>query len=105
MTTVVDIGEVEHQDTDQHEDAAKEGVEQEFPCRVNTPGHAMFDGLASPDADEQEHWGQFDFPEEKEEKQVDGHKDTHHAGFQDKQQSQVFLDTRLLPAANDREHR
>src|SRR2546426_9951255 len=96
--------EVEQQDTNQHEYASKEGVEQEFPGRVDTPRHTMLHGFAAPDTDQEEHWGQFDFPEEEEEQQVEGQKDAHHASLQQQNQGHVFLDTDFLPATDNRQH-
>jgi len=57
------LAEIQHQDTNQHEDAAKERIQQELPGRIDAPRHAVFDGFVAPDADEQEHRGQLDFPE------------------------------------------
>src|SRR5947209_1950710 len=102
---IVYTGEVEHQETNQHENAAKECIQQEFPCRVDASRYPVLDSLTPPNTDQQEHRGQLDFPEEEEEKQIEGQEDTHHASFQDEQQRHIFFDAYLLPAANDSEHR
>src|SRR5436305_8375320 len=64
----------------------------------------MLHCLAAPDTDQQEHGGQFDFPEEKEKEQVDRHEDTHDACFQEQHQRHVFLDAHLLPPSDDSQH-
>src|SRR5205823_13464043 len=88
--------EIEEQDTDQHEHAAEERVQQELPRRVDTARHPMLDHVCSPDANQQEHRGQFDFPEEEEEQQVQSQKDAHHARLKQQEQGQIFFDALFL---------
>ena len=64
----------------------------------------MLHRLGAPDTDQQEHRGQLDFPEEEEEEQVSRQEDTHDACFQDQHERHIFLDTHLLPAADDSQH-
>src|SRR5712691_11372925 len=59
--------EVQQQDTCQHKDTTEKGIQQELPGRVDASRHAMFQSVIAPDADEQKHGSQFDFPEEEEE--------------------------------------
>ncbi len=96
--------EVEQQDTSQHEDATEERVQQEFPGRVYTPRHSVFGRIVAPDADQEEHGRQLDFPEKEEEQEVKRKEDAHHACLQDQQQGHVFFHPWLLPAADDCQH-
>src|SRR6266849_4193495 len=96
--------EVQQQDTGQHKNTAEKGIQQEFPGRVDASRHAMLQSIVAPDADKQEHGGQFDFPEKEEEQQVERHKDAHHTRFQQQQESHVFFNAHLFPAADDGKH-
>src|SRR5258708_38048303 len=64
----------------------------------------MLDGLTSPDADQQEHGGEFNFPEEEEEKQIHSREDAHHTSFKQQEQGHIFLHAHLLPTANHGQH-
>src|SRR6266700_565198 len=64
----------------------------------------MLDGLVAPDADEQEHRGQLNLPEQEEEQQIERHKHAHHTGFQQQQQGHVVLDVWPLPTTDDGQH-
>jgi len=61
------VVEVECQDREQHDDGAGEGVQEEFDGGVEA-------ALASPDADEEIHGNEHDFPENIEEKEIKGEK-------------------------------
>ena len=76
--------EVQHQDGDQHQHAAEQRVEKELDRRIFTPWSA-------PDADQEVHRQQHDFPEDVEQEEVEGQKDADHASFQQQKQHTVGL--------------
>src|SRR5262249_21037939 len=66
---------VQCQDGEQHQPAAKKGVEKELDGGILTPRSA-------PDANKKVHRQEHNFPKDKEEKKIEGHKNTHHARIQ-----------------------
>jgi len=75
---------IEDDDPDQHEDASREGEEDELDRRIHPVGTA-------PDADEQKHRDQHELPEDEKEKQVEGDKDADHRGLHDQQCEEELL--------------
>jgi hypothetical protein len=58
------VVEVQRQDAEQHDHAADEGVEEELDRRVEP-------AVAAPDADQEVHRHEHDFPEQEEEQEVE----------------------------------
>ena len=61
---------------DQHEEAAAEGKEHKLDRGIDF-------SVMPPDADEEKHGNELDFPEQIEEQQIGGHKEAHEAAFQE----------------------
>ena len=78
-------GEIEREDREQHQDAAEQSVQKEF-------NRSIFASRAAPDADQKVHRQQHDFPKNVKEKKIQGTKDSHHAGVEQKKQREVTLD-------------
>ena len=93
-------GEGRGQDGHQHQQRADERVEDELDRRVDAVG-------AAPDADDQVHRHQDDFPEDVEEEHVQGQEDAQHAHFQDQEGDHVLLHAVLdgLEAGQDADPR
>ena len=66
---------VEVEDCQEHQEAARHGVDEELHRRADTLG-------AAPDSDQQVHGDEHDLPEHVEEHQVEGHEDPDDAGGQ-----------------------
>jgi hypothetical protein len=78
-------GKIQHQDRDQHQHAADQRVQEKLDRRVLAP-------RAAPDADQEVHGQQYDFPEHVEQEEIQGQKDSQHARFQQQEQDAVRLD-------------
>ncbi len=72
-------------DPDQHQQAARHGVNDELERRVNTPG-------AAPYADKKIHRHQHDFPKNVKQEKVQRHERAEHAGLQEQHENQIFLE-------------
>ncbi len=77
-------GEGGGQDGHQHEQRADERVEDELDRGVDAVG-------AAPDADDEVHRHQHDFPEDVEQEEVQGQEDAQHAHFEDEEGDHVLL--------------
>src|ERR1700682_4530732 len=90
--------EIEKQDAQQHQDGAREGVQEKFDGSIKLP-------RPSPDADEQVHGNQHGFPEHKEEKEIERHEDAEHARLKDEKPNVIFLNAILDggPGRQDRD--
>ncbi len=84
-------GVVKPEDADQHEDRAGHRVEDEFDGGVDA-------AVVAPDADEQVHGDEHDFPEKEEEEEVEGEEDADDADFEKEDGDEKFFDA-LLDAA------
>ena len=91
------VQEVEPQDRDQHENAARHGVEEELDRRVHSP-------RAAPHADQEVHRNQHRFPEDVEQQQVGGEESAEHPALE-RQQQRVELARPLLDRAERGDHR
>ena len=90
--------EIEHQNGDQHQHAADQREEEELDRRVFAPRSA-------PDADQEIHRQQHDFPEDVEQEEIECQKDAHHARFQQQEQDAVGLHMLVdLPTRGHRQH-
>src|SRR5579883_907599 len=91
---------IEPQDADQHERGAEHGVDEEFYSGVDA-------AVVAPDADEEGHGDQHDFPEEEEEEEIEGEKDPDDADFEQKEHHVEFLDAvvHAIPGSHDAERR
>ena len=89
---------IEHQNSEQHQDRADQGIDHELDRRVAAP-------RAAPDRDDEVHRDQHGFPEDKEEQEIERHEDAQHAGLQDQEKGVIFLETVLDrgPARQDRQ--
>ena len=76
------------QDGHQHEQRADERVDDELDRRVDAVG-------AAPDADDEVHRHEDDFPEDVEEEEVEGQEDAQHAHLEDEEGDHVLLHARL----------
>src|SRR5215813_406734 len=76
--------DIENQHGDQHQYAAKHSVQKEFDCRIFTPRSA-------PDANEEVHGQQHQFPKDIEEKKIHGTEDAHHGRIEEKEQREIAL--------------
>ena len=80
-------------DADQHQQRAKEGVEEEL--------HRGVDPVrAAPDPDQQRHRNQHQLPEDVEEEHVEGDEDPQHPGLEE-QDGDVVLAHRVLTVSHD----
>ena len=79
-------GVIEPEDADEHEDRAGHGVEHEFNGGVDA-------ALVAPDADEQGHRDEHDFPEEEEEEKVEREENADDADFEHQQHDKKFFDS------------
>src|SRR6185437_7190858 len=75
---------VEKDDGGQHEGGGDHGEEEELHRRVNAP-------LVAIHADDERHRDEGEFPEEVEEKQVEGNEYAEQRGFQNEQEDEEFL--------------
>ena len=80
----VAVEEVQRQDAQQHEHGAEQGVEEELDRRIQL-------APVPPDADQEVHRHQHDFPEDVEQEEVQRQEDAQHAGFQEQQAAVVRL--------------
>src|SRR5438270_811853 len=87
---------VQPDDADQHEDGAGHGVEHEFDGGVDA-------ALMSPDADEEVHGDEHDFPEEEKEKEVERKKNADDADFEHQQHDEKFFEA-MMNAVPGREY-
>ena len=91
---------IEPQDRHQHQDRAEHGVQDEFHRGVNS-------AAMSPDADEEIHRNQRQFPEDEEQEKVERDEDADHGGLDDQQRDEkslhVFVDG--LPGTENRQRR
>src|SRR3989338_8958172 len=91
--------EVEREDTQQHEQAAEQGIEEELD------GGVLFLGTA-PDADQEVHRDQREFPEHVEQEEVQGDEHAQHADLEQEEPEEKFLDPeRDVEGIDDGEHR
>ena len=90
-------GVVEPEDADQHEDRASHRVQDEFYGGVNAT-------VVAPDADEQVHRYEHNFPEKEEEEKVEREENADDADFQKQNGDEKFFDA-LLDAAPRTENR
>src|SRR5256885_4337923 len=79
---------VEPDDADEHQDGASHGVEHELDGGVDA-------ALVSPDANEEGHGNEHDFPEKEKEKEVQGKKHADDADLEHQEHDEKFLDARL----------
>ena len=84
------VPEVERQDGHQHEQRARQGVEDELDRRVDAVA-------AAPDPDDEVHRDQHGLPEDVEEEEIERHEHAQHARLE-----QQHGDRKLLPASLDR---
>src|SRR5216683_3699172 len=82
---VPNVGEIKSQDGDQDEDAAQEGIQEEFDGGI-------FAARSAPDADEKVHWQQHQFPKDVKEEEIQGQKSSDHARFQEQKQNAIAAD-------------
>ena len=80
---------VQVQDGRQHEQRSGQGEDDELDGRVQPP-------LPAPDADDEVHGDQHQFPKHVEREQVDGQKGSQHAGFQHQHGHGEFPTARLV---------
>ncbi len=91
---IADVGEVKRQQRDQDEDAAEQGVEEELDGGVLA-------ARAAPDADQEVHGQEHDFPEDVEQEEIQRQERAQHAGFQKQKQHAVAADETVdLPASD-----
>ena len=95
VLSIMQIGEI--QDGHQHQETADHGVEQEFERGVNAP-------FATPDANQEVHGNQHDFPEDVEEKDINRDKGPDHAGFQDEKEKEILPDPMFNAAPGGQNH-
>lgn len=74
--------EVEHQHGDEHQHTTQQRVQEELDGRVLAT-------RSTPDADQEVHRQQHDFPEDIEEEEVERHEDAEHAGLEQQEQHQI----------------
>ena len=88
--------EIQRQDAQQHEHAARECVQEKLDGGVEFPGSA-------PDTDDEVHRDQHEFPEHVEEEEIEGQEYADHAGLQEQEHGVVFLDAVLdgIPGAEN----
>src|SRR6266851_1580707 len=93
------VVEIEREDREQHDDRACEGVQEKLDGGVET-------ALAAPDADEEIHGNEHDFPENVEEEEVEREKHSEHAGLEQQEQDVILLGALLDggPGGGDGEH-
>ena len=84
-TGLLEVVIVQGNDTEQHQDAAQEGIKEELDGGIQAP-------VAAPDPDQEVHGDQHDFPEDIEQDEIEGHEDTEHPGFEDKQKGVILFD-------------
>ena len=91
--------EIQHQDRQQHQDAAQQRVQEELDRRVLPPRPA-------PDADEEIHRQQHHLPEHVEQEEVERHEHAEHARHEQQKEDVVGLHVlRDRPARRRRQHR
>ena len=73
------------QDRQQHQDRACHGVQEELDRRIHTL-------RAAPDADQEIHRHEREFPEDVEQEQVLRQENAHHADFEQQEEDHEFLD-------------
>ncbi len=94
---VAHVGEVKRQERDQNEHRPEQRVQEELDGRVLPPRPA-------PDADEEVHRQEHEFPEYVEEEEVQRQERAEHAGFQHQEQDAVTPhEFRYVPARNHRQ--
>src|SRR5712692_1034750 len=74
--------EIEDQHGDQHEHAAEHGVQKEFDCGILT-------SRSTPDADEEVHGQQHQFPKDVKEEKIHGAEDADHSSIEEKEQREI----------------
>src|SRR5712692_4489232 len=74
--------EIEDQHGDQHEYAAEHGVQKEFDCGILT-------SRSTPDADEEVHGQQHQFPKDVKEEKIHGAEDADHSSIEEKEQREI----------------
>src|ERR671923_1095858 len=72
-------GEIERQNGEQHQHAAKQCVEEKLDCRVLAP-------RAAPDPNEKIHRQEHHFPENIKEKKIESAENSHHSGVEQEKQ-------------------
>jgi hypothetical protein len=85
---------VEVDDGHQHQHGAGHGVEEELHRGVDA-------AVVAPDADQEVHGHQRDFPEHVKQEEILRHEDAHQAEFQQQQEGEEFLDAILHGAPGD----
>ena len=87
---------VQPDDADEHEDGAGHRIEDEFYGGVDA-------AAMTPDADEEGHGDQHDFPEEEEEEEIEREEDADDADFEHQQHDEKFLDALVnaVPGRDD----
>src|SRR5215831_557786 len=78
-------GVIQPEASDQHQGGAGHGVQHELDGGVDA-------SLMAPDADQESHRDQHDFPEEEEQEQVERQEYSHHADLEHQQHHEKFLD-------------
>ena len=88
------------QDGQQHQDRASHRVEEELDRRINA-------ARSAPDADQEVHRHQGEFPEDVEQEQILRQEDTHHAHFEQQEEDHEVLDALFdrRPGGEDRDRR
>ena len=79
---VANVGEVETEHGNEDEDASQQRIKEELDRGILAP-------RTTPDADEEIHRQQHDFPEDVEQEEVERQKRSHHPGFKDQKQDAV----------------
>src|SRR5438132_8552262 len=77
--------EVEGEESEQHQNAAEKRVEKKLDGGI-------FASRPAPDADEEVHGQQHEFPENVEEEKIQGDEYAHHAGIQQEEERKVSFD-------------
>ncbi|MCY1236804.1 hypothetical protein D9M72_494770 [compost metagenome] len=76
--------EIQHDDADQEQEAARQGVKEELERRIDP-------AVATPDTDDQIHRDQHRLPADVEQKQVEGREHTQHQGLHGEQADHELL--------------
>ena len=93
---LLEVLEVEREDAQQHQHRAGQSVEKELDRRVKLPRSA-------PDADDEVHRHQHQFPEDVEQEEIERKKHADHARLQQQEHGVVFADA-ILNGAPGAEH-
>ncbi len=100
---------VEHQDADQHQRGAGQGVQEELERGVDAPRHDPAQEVVgavrvAPAADQEVHRDEGQLPEDVKQHQVERHEDADHAAFEQQHQEQVRPQPLLDPLPGENQH-